>query len=204
MTRAFIFLLVTVLPASFAAQAQIAPPQTNAPEPNGQETPPDPVPPYIAIGTVDASPGASLMVPIYYTPDSATRLRSFAVEIDFVSNNLAFQEAANGVVDSESLKLTSSVSNVPPDAKGVKRSKIRLVTTTVDAKEELPEGLLAYLMFNLSMDAKPFVIRLSPTVISAEDVAKASVVHKLSARAGSVAVLSSDVTPEMSCFFFTH
>lgn len=202
---AMIPLLFMTLSASVAVQVQESQAQeAEAQTAPSQESTPEPTRPYVAVGTVDASPGASLMVPLYYTPDPAARLRSFTVEIDFVSNNLAFQEVANGVVDSDSLKLTSSVSTSPPDAKGVKRSKVRLGASTAGISKEIPEGLLAYLMFNLSMDAKPFVIRLSPTVISAEDTGKAQVASKLTARAGSVAVLSSDVTPEMSCFFFTH
>lgn len=162
-------------------------------------------PPYISMDNVAASPGASLMVPLYYSPDSQIALRSFTVEIEYVSNNLEFQDMAKGIVNPDGLQLSHSLSKGEPDAKGVKRSKLRLAIADERSKEGLGEGLLAYLMFQLSLEAKPFVIKLTPTIISAEDMQKpARKVSSLGAQPGSVVVESLDVTPGMSCFFFTH
>ena len=170
-----------------------------------QESAPELPPPYLTVGSVDASPGASVIVPLYYTPDPHVPLRSFTVDIEFVSNNLAFQDATNGIIGEEALKIASSVKTGEPDAKGVKRSKIHLSATAVDADQGLPEGLLSYLLFNLSIEAKPFAIKLSPTVVSAQDTAKpARTISKLGAQPGLVTVLSADAMPEMTCFFFTH
>ena len=172
-----------------------------------QETPQTPPPPYLTVGAVEGSPGASLIVPLYYAADQQTPVRSFTLEIEFVSNNLEFQDASKGIVDQESLEISSSLTKGTPDSKGVTRSKLRLTAKLADENEKqgLGEGLLAYLMFQLSLEAKPFVIMLTPTVISAEDTEKpARKVAKLGALPGSISVLSLDVTPEMSCFFFTH
>ena len=171
-----------------------------------QDAKPSPAPPYLTVGAVEASPGASVIVPVYYTPEPKTPVRSFTAEIEFVSNNLTFQDVAQGVIDADDLKITSSVATAQPDSNGVKHSKIRLAATLADkAKQGLHEGLVAYLMFNLSVEAKPFVIKLTPTIISAEDTQKPPrKIAKFGAQPGSVAVLSLDATPEMSCFFFTH
>ncbi|HWP84390.1 MAG TPA: hypothetical protein VNN17_04330 [Terriglobia bacterium] len=172
--------------------------QENAPQPA-------PPPPYLTIGAVDASPGASVMVPLYFSPDPKTPVASFTVAIEFVSNNLTFQEAAYGVAGPESLQLASSVTTAVADDKGVKRSQLRLTAKSADPGRGLPEGLLAYFIFNLSLDAKPFVIRLTPTVLAASDTQKpARAVSALSAQAGAVTVMSADMTPTMACFFFTH
>jgi hypothetical protein len=172
-----------------------------------QEETQSPPPPYITIGQVEGSPGATLIVPVYYKPDPDKPVRSFTVDIEFVSNNLEFQNASNGIVDQEGLELSSAVTKANPDAAGVSRSKLRLTVALKgkNSNEGLAEGLLSYLMFQLSLQAKPFVIKLIPTIISAEDTQEpAKKVSNLSAQPGSISVLSLDVTPEMSCFFFSH
>ncbi|MBI4478519.1 MAG: hypothetical protein HY651_00690 [Acidobacteria bacterium] len=171
-----------------------------------QEAPQTP-PPYLTVGAVEGSPGASLIVPLYYAAEQQTPIRSFTLEIEFVSNNLEFQDASKGIVDQESLEIASSLTKGTPDSAGVTRSKLRLTAKLADenAKQGLGEGLLAYLMFQLSLEAKPFVIKLTPTVVAAEDTEKpARKVTKLGALPGSISVLSMDVMPEMACFFFTH
>jgi hypothetical protein len=185
-----------------AALCSLSPSGAAAQNPSGS-----PVPPYISFEEVTASPGATVMVPLYYTPGPQTSLRSFTIELQYVSNNLQFQDATGGIVDPDALRLTSSLSDGQPDDKGVKRSRLRISVSLADenAAQGLGEGLLAYLMFSLSPDAKPFVIKLNPTIISAEDTQKpARKVSNLTAQPGSVIVQSADVTPEMSCFFFTH
>jgi hypothetical protein len=164
-----------------------------------------PAPPFVSVGKVDGSPGASLIVPLYYTADPGTPIRSFTVEIEFVSNNLSFQDATKGIVDQEGLEISSSLAKGTADAKGVTRSKLHLAAALSggDAKQPLAGGLLAYLMFQLSPDAKPFVITLNPAVLEARSP-QGGGKAVLRSQAGSITVLSEDVTPEMSCFFFTH
>src|SRR3970282_198305 len=53
--------------------------------------------PRVALAELSGTPGAILMVPLYFTPDLKTPLRSFVVDIEFVSNNLKFQKASRGV-----------------------------------------------------------------------------------------------------------
>jgi hypothetical protein len=193
--RVFLFaaILLTVNMPVWSAQAQEA-----------SENPPRP---YVSVGTVEGSPGASLIVPLYYTADPKISIRSFTIEIEYVSNNLEFQSAVKGIVDQDALEISSSVVKGTADAKGVTKSQLRLTIALRGDNSErgLDEGLLSYLMFQLSVQAKPFVIKLTPTILSAEDSQRpARKVSNLSARPGAISVLSMDVTPETTCFFFSH
>jgi hypothetical protein len=191
---AALLLIVVVLPSRLSAQAESA-------APAGAQSVPR-----IAVGEISGTPGASLMVPLYYTPDPKVPLRSVAVEIEFVSNNLEFQKVAKGLAaDSSGAEVTGTVTKGTPDDKGVTRSKLLVTTKLADANSQkgLDEGLLAYLLFQISLQAKPFAIKLNPTVVAAEDL-RAQKVAKVAADPGVVAVEALDVMPEATCFFFTH
>jgi len=173
-----------------------------------QEEAPGPVP-RISLSEITGSPGASLMVPLYYTPDPKQPLRSLTVEIDFVSNHLKFQKASRGVIpDDMGADITANVTDGAPDAKsGIVRSKLRVAVSLTDknSPKGLPDGLLAYLLFNVTTDAKPFTIKLNPTVVSAEDLhAPPRKMAKFSATPGIVVVEVPDLLPEATCFFFSH
>jgi len=202
--RGAVILAAVILPLLFCAAGRIAVAQEGSPTAAKDASHPPP-PPRVKLGEVPATTGSSVMVPLYFTPDPKTPIRSFTLEIEHVSNNLEFQSTGDGVV--EGLEISSSVAKGKPDDKGVMRSKLRLTLALADKKSTkgIPEGLVAFLMFQLSKDAKPFVIKLTPTVFSAEDTQiPARKVAKLGVEAGSVAVESSDVEPGMTCFFFSH
>ena len=162
--------------------------------------------PRIAIGEVSANPGNSLMIPMYFTPDPNTPLRSFVAEIEFVSNNLKFQKAEKGtVLEDRGGTVESGVSEGTVDAKGVTRSKAR-VTVSLPGKQiqkGLPEGLVVYLVFQVSMQAKSFAIKLNTSVVSAQDIQDRKVA-KVNAKSGIVSVELADTNPEAACFFFSH
>src|SRR5262245_25510029 len=94
---------------------------------------PTPAPPYISLGQVDASPGASVIVPLYFTPNTNAPVGAFTAEIEFVSNNLRFEDASKGVVNEDALRIANSITTSEPDDKGVKRSRLRL-TVSLDGK----------------------------------------------------------------------
>ena len=164
--------------------------------------------PRVALAELSGTPGASLMVPLYFTPDLKTPLRSFVVDIEFVSNNLKFQKASRGVAaEQANVDITTSVTDAPADDKGVTRSKLRVTAalTGQTPNEGMPDGLLAYLLFQISLEAKPFAIKLTPTVVSAEDFSNPPKrIAKVGTEPGLVTVELLDVMPEATCFFFTH
>lgn len=163
--------------------------------------------PRIALGEISGSPGASLMIPLYYIPSANEPLRSFAVDIDYVSVHLKFQKAALGLIpDNIKAEVTSNVIDNLPDEKGTIRSRVHVaVSVDKNTPQGLPAGLLSYLLFDVTLDAKPFKITLNPAVVSAEalkDTAKKPV--KVSVVAGTVVVVVPDTLPETTCFFFSH
>src|SRR5262249_14885649 len=57
--------------------------------------------PQISVGEVTGSPGASLMVPVYFTPDSKAPIKKLAATVEYVSNNMEFQEVSSAVTEQE-------------------------------------------------------------------------------------------------------
>jgi hypothetical protein len=164
--------------------------------------------PRVALSELGGTPGASLMMPLYFTPDPKTPLKSMSVDIEFTSNNLKFQKSSLGVAaEQANADIQTSVTEGQPDANGRVRSKLHVTAslTGPTPKEGLPDGLLAYLLFQISLDAKPFSIQLVPTVLSAETMGNPpKKVTNVATEPGKVNVEVLDVMPEGTCFFFSH
>ena len=164
--------------------------------------------PRVSVGEINGTPGAGLMVPLYFTPDPRAPLRSITVDIDYVSNSLKFQKASRGVVTEQvGADLSTTLTDGKPDAKNVTRSKLRVAVAIPERepKQGLPEGLLAYLLFQVSTDAKAFAIRLNTSVVSAETIQNPpQKVAKVNTAPGLVVVELADMLPEGTCFFFNH
>jgi hypothetical protein len=175
------------------------------PKPVAPKEDPPPPPPRVAVGEITGTPGSSLMLPLYYTPDPKVPVKDVSVEVEFVSNTLKFSKLSPGVAAEESgATVKGSVVEGKPDDKGITRSKL---TVTADlpadkAKAGLPDGLLAYLLFEVSIEAKPYAIRMVTKVNSASDPQSKPV--KVNAQNGLVMLEMMDMMPEATCFFFTH
>jgi hypothetical protein len=155
--------------------------------------------PRVALSELTGTPGASLMMPFYFTPDPSNALRSLEVDIEFISNNLKFQKASPGLAAEQvNAEVQASVTDGGTDAEGRAHSTLHIKATTT---ESLPDGLLAYLLFQISLEAKPFRIRLTPSVTATEPTLSA---QQVAAEEGFVNVEALDVMPEATCFFFSH
>ncbi len=93
----------------------------------------------------------------------------------------------------------------------MKRATLRVAASLPesDPKEGLPDGLLAYLLFQVSQDAKPVMIKLTPTVVLAEDLSTPpKKVTSVAAEPGLVVVEALNTLYErlvpIACFFFMH
>ena len=169
--------------------------------------------PRVSLAEISGNPGASLMMPLSLTPDPKNPLRSLTVDIEYVSNSLIFQKASRGLAaELANADIQTNLTEGKPDDKGLKRAKLRVTASLPEPspKEGLPHGLLAYLLFQVSQDAKPFLITLVPTVVSANDLSTPpKEVANVGAKPGVVSVESLDATydrlaPAVTCFFFTH
>ena len=188
---------------SFAASWQ----QESSAESEQREAPSKNVP-RVSLGNITGSPGASLMVPLYYTAAPNLPLRSIAVELDYVGNHLKFQKASRGTIaEKVGADVSTTLTEGAPDGKGLIQSKVRIDVALVEKEpqEGIPEGLLAFLLFRVTPDAKPFAIRLNTSVTLAEDLQNPpKKVAQVASESGLVVVQLADVIPEATCFFFTH
>ena len=164
--------------------------------------------PRVAIGEINGTPGSNLMVPLYFTPDPNKPVRSITIEIEYVSNSLKFQRAAAGLaVEQVGADISSTLTDGTPDARNVTRSKLRIavVVPQREPARGIPDGLLSFLMFRVSPDARPFAIRLNTSVVAAETMQNPPQrLANVSTLPGLVVVELGDMLPEATCFFFTH
>lgn len=192
------FLIIAIACPLFAAPLQ----ETSGKKPESKAVP------RVSLSQITGNPGSSLMVPFYYTADPKIPLRSLKVDIEFVSNHLEFQKAAPGVFPKDVIAdITANVTKGTPNAKGIVRSTLHLSVALKgkNLRKGLPDGLLAFLLFQVTMDAKPFSIKLEPKVIAAEDLhTPPRKVANIAAVPGKVVVSIPNVMPEATCFFFSH
>ena len=166
--------------------------------------------PKVSLAEITGTPGASLMVPFYFTPDPKNPLRSVNVDIEYVANSLQFQKASRGAAaEAANVEITTDVTEGKPDEKNIKRATlhVKAALTGNSPATGLPDGLLAYLLFQISLEAKPFAIKMGTTVKSAEAMAtppKPVDIAGIGKEDGLVVVTALDVMPEATCFFFTH
>ena len=164
--------------------------------------------PRVAVGEINGNPGSNLMVPLYFTPDPNRPLRSITVELDYVSNSLKFQNAATGTaVEQAGASMKATLTDGMPDQNNVTRSKLRIDVQIPEgqAGKSIPDGLISFLMFRVSNEAKAFAIRLNTTVVSAQTSQTPSqTVADVGTLPGLVVVEQGDMLPEQTCFFFTH
>jgi hypothetical protein len=205
-----------LLPLAWLALASLflplrLPAQATAAQPSSQRGP------RIVLEEQKTLPGGSVMMPLSFIPDPGAPLSAFSLDIAYVSNSLAFDKTMLGLAaEMANAKVEARLTERPADEQGLKRAALRVSVSLPDpaSKEGLPEGLLAYLVFEVSQNAKPFKITLTPTVLSAEDVsAPPKKVAGVSAASGFVIVqdpeavfqsLSPELAPDVTCFFFTH
>jgi hypothetical protein len=167
----------------------------------------------VSLGSIKGMPGTSIMLPFTLTADPENPLRSLAVDLEYVSNSLQFQKASPGLgAELAGAKIEASLTEGKPDDKNVKRAKLRITASLPEPppKEGLPGGVLAYLMFQIAEEAKPFAVRVTPTIISAEDLSTPpKKLARVATEPGQVAIedpqaMYDRLVPQVACFFFTH
>src|SRR5262249_18744948 len=114
--------------------------------------------PSFLLGTVSGDPGSSASIPLYYTPGKGQPIPSLHRDVEFVSNSVKFDNADKGTASSlQDFTLKTDSKELPPD-KNLQRTRITIDIAVPDAdpKKSLPEGLLAFLNFNVPTNAKSF------------------------------------------------
>src|SRR5690349_19545979 len=82
--------LALLSPTLATAQMNMGGPAEQKPAAVKEEPPPPP--PRVAVGEISGTPGSSLMLPLYYTPDPKVPVKDISVEVEFVSNTLKFEK----------------------------------------------------------------------------------------------------------------
>ena len=158
--------------------------------------------PDLIIGTVAGELGTTAAIPIYLQTSGNSTISSLHLELDFVSNSVKFAKAEKGVAaEGHDFAVNTAAKELPPDDKKISHTRLTIDVTNSNPQKPLPEGLLAFLNFNIPENAKPFSISLNPITITAADSSKKPV--EIAAEAGKVIVSVPDA-PLAGCFFFTH
>ncbi len=164
--------------------------------------------PRITFGEQSGTPGGNVVVPLFYTPARGLELRSVTVEVEWVSKNLRFARLDRGIAaEMIGANVTAKVTGTSKDAKAIEHSTLRIDVSEVDEnpKKGLPEGLLAYLTFQISPDAQPFSIELRAKQVSATEIGTgAKKIAKVKLENGKVNVESPGLPAYVTCFFFSH
>jgi len=169
--------------------------------------------PRVSLSEIKTTPGASLMMPLSLTADPKNPLRSVSVEIEFVSKSLVFEKTSRGIgAELANADVQTEVAEGKADEKGLKRVTLLVTATLPDPapKGGLPDGLLAYLLFQVSDDAQALSVKLTPTVIAARDLSTPpNNISGIGADPGEVVVESAEdvyqrLAPALACFFFSH
>jgi len=169
--------------------------------------------PRVSLGEIKGTPGSSVMMPLSLTADPKLPLRSLTVDIEFVSKSLIFQKTSLGIAaELVNAKIEAAVAKEATDANGLKHVTLRVTASLPEpaAKEGLPDGLLAYLLFDISAEAQPFRIRLTPAAVSANDLSTPpKKVANVASEPGLVVIESQEaifdqMAPPIACFFFSH
>lgn len=159
----------------------------------------------VSLGTVAVQVGSTATIPLYYSLGGSNPLRSFHMEVEFVSNSVKFTKAEKGVAaEAQEFDLAVEAKELPPDDKKIVRTHLNIDLSMGDAdpSKSLPEGLWAYLYVDVPANAKAFSIVLTPTVVSAQDSSKKPV--KVAGEAGKIIVSGPIGLPLPTCFFFNH
>ena len=160
----------------------------------------------VMLRNTDATPGAAIVVPIYFTPAEGVAVGYLKIQITFVSVNMKFQKLERGIAaEISDVDLKSEV-KLGKNDKGVETTTLTIQTVNSAAeapKDGIHEGLLAYMTLKLSDTARPAVIKLN-TVAEAKEAGSNKPLKDLRTAEAQVEVFAPGTQPAVSCFFFSH
>jgi hypothetical protein len=169
--------------------------------------------PKVTLGEIKGTPGSSIMMPLSLSTDPKNPVQSLAVDIEFVSKSLIFQKTSPGLAaELADVQVQANVVKEEVDENDLKHVTLRVTAGFPEPVMEggLPEGLLAYLLFDIAPEAQPLRIRLTPVAITAKDLSSPPKdVVNMGSEPGLVVIESTDamfdrLAPPIACFFFSH
>lgn len=158
----------------------------------------------ITLGSTSGEPGATVVVPIYFTPAEEGPVDQATVTINFVSKNMKFSKVDLGAAaELGNVELKTETS----DGKNEQGLETTTLTINADVPEGagkvIPSGLLGYISFMLSQAAVPANISLR-TEATAKLAAGGAPAKDVRAFGAQVEILAEGEGGMVACFFFTH
>ena len=150
----------------------------------------------VNVGISTAKPGDPIDIPVTLSGSGQAPMSSIVAEISFPKNALHFVRAEAGLAGEAS---EADVHGVLKDG-----GDDSLIEVTIAAKRPIKFGILAYLKFRVSTEAKKGSVQLKMRSSKAA-TPDGQPVQLAKGKDGEVTVFNLDETiPQMGCFFFTH
>ncbi|HWP84661.1 MAG TPA: hypothetical protein VNN17_05695 [Terriglobia bacterium] len=169
--------------------------------------------PLVSLAEIKGTSGSSVLMPLSLAADPKRPLRSLTVDIEFVSKSLTFQKISRGIAaEVANADIQARIVKEQDDANGLKHVTLRVTASLPDPPPAsgLPDGLLAYLLFQIAPEAQSFTIKLTPVAVSGNDLSSPPQrVENIASQPGAVVIESlremyDRLAPPLACFFFSH
>ncbi len=158
----------------------------------------------LTIGSSSALVESEVSLPLYFTAAPGLKVGSVSAEIKFPGKPLSFVKAEkSGSSGAIGAQVKAEVSSEPKEEGGLSTLKLTISAPEEKAtREALPDGVIAYLVFQLSKEAEAdteIVLQNKASALTAEEQPKR--VEPVLAYEGKITVLGA---PIISCFFYMH
>jgi hypothetical protein len=158
----------------------------------------------LTLGSTSGTPGAAVVVPIYFSPAQGIAVGELELVISYVSVNLDFSKVEPGIAaELGKVDLTTQVKDGRND-KGVDTQTLTIrAQAPSSAAKGIPSGLLAYVTMLISRQGRAAAISLEPA-LQATELGSGRKLDKVQVTGATIDVLAEGDQPMVSCFFFTH
>ena len=155
--------------------------------------------PKVNIGVSTAKPGDIIDIPLTLSAPDTVKVGSIVETIGFPKNTLSLNKAELGLAGEQSKAEIKT--DVKDDGASPDQSDLQVTISSADA---LKPGILAYLKFKVSTDAKKGTVVLK-TVDSKLVPAGGGTLDAAKGKDGEVTIFNLDEEiPIVGCFFFSH
>lgn len=160
----------------------------------------------VTLGSTSGTPGTAVVVPIYFTPAEGKEVGRMKLDVNFVSRNLKFTRLDAGIAAEMGGVDLRPEAKESKNAEGLENTTLAIVASFAGPEppqKGIPPGLLGYLTFQISENARPANIAMRAAV-EAVELGTNKPIEDLRAFDAQVDVLAPGSEPMVVCFFFTH
>jgi len=148
---------------------------------------------------------STFRTPLYLATEPGLTLKRIAVQVSYPKGILTFSRVEKGVLIRDDRFEAEAASVVDANDATRETLKIEVRADSADGGAVLPSGLLVYLDFAVTENAKPGLVTMQNEVVDAE----ASDKRQLSKAAWlaeneTLTIVGTDMVPILACFFYMH